>query len=440
MSVVIQPSTTPSLGRARGVALYLASLLGAGLLVMPALTYRAAGPASLLAWVLLLALSPLVAFTFAELGARRADSGGVATYVGDAFGDRGAATVGFWFVLALPLGAPATAVVGGGYVAEALGLGPGGRYAAAAVLLLAAIGSALAGVRVAGGVQLALVAALALVLVIASVGALPQAHPANLTPFSVHGVGGIAAAVGVLFFSFAGWEAVAPLTQEFGDPRRDVRLVTIATLAIVTVLYLLVAVTSVLVLGPGLAGSTTPVQQLLALRFGAGSSAVTAALAAALTYGAMTSYLTGASRMAAALARDGWLPAGLSRGHERGGTPRRAAAVIGVACVVVLTAVSGLGMPLRELMALPSAMFITVTAAGLWAGARLLTGGGRLLATAAAVVLSLVLLGCGAAALYPLAVAVLPALSRRRVGSRRAVEVAPEPVGCGPAGEATVGV
>lgn len=412
---MIQPTTVPALGRARGVALYLASLLGAGLLVMPALTYRAAGPASLLAWVLLLALSPLVAFTFAELGARRPDAGGVASYVGDAFGARGAATVGFWFVLALPLGAPATAVVGGGYVAEALGLGSGGRYAAAAVLLVAAIGSALAGVRVAGGVQLALVAALAVVLVVASVGALPAAHPGHLAPFAPHGAGGVAAAVGILFFSFAGWEAVAPMTQEFADPRRDVRAVTIATLAIVTVLYLLVASASVLVLGPALGGSTTPVQQLLGLRFGAGSSGVTAALAAALTYGAMTSYLSGASRMAAALARDGWLPAGLSRGHERGGTPRRAAALVGVACVAVLGTVAALDLPLRLLMALPSAMFIAVTAAGLWAGARLLARRGRLLATSAAVVLTLVLLGCGVAALYPLAVAVVPVLSRRRV-------------------------
>ena len=54
------------MGRARGVALYLAALLGAGLLVMPSLTYQAAGPAALLAWAGLLALSVPVALTFAE--------------------------------------------------------------------------------------------------------------------------------------------------------------------------------------------------------------------------------------------------------------------------------------------------------------------------------------------------------------------------------------
>ncbi|MEK8108213.1 hypothetical protein NKG94_31050 [Micromonospora sp. M12] len=47
-----------------------------GVLVLPAVAVRAAGPASLLAWAALLALSALIATTFADLGARYPDVGG----------------------------------------------------------------------------------------------------------------------------------------------------------------------------------------------------------------------------------------------------------------------------------------------------------------------------------------------------------------------------
>ena len=45
----------------------------------------------------------------------------------------------------------------------------------------------------------------------------------------------------VLFFAFAGWEAVAHLIGEFSDPDRDVPRAVMATIAVVTVLYLGIA-------------------------------------------------------------------------------------------------------------------------------------------------------------------------------------------------------
>ncbi|MGW0211706.1 hypothetical protein ACWDZ8_40305 [Streptomyces sp. NPDC003233] len=54
----------------QGAALYVGAVLGTGVIALPALAVRAAGPASLLAWLGLVVLSVPLAATFAALGAR----------------------------------------------------------------------------------------------------------------------------------------------------------------------------------------------------------------------------------------------------------------------------------------------------------------------------------------------------------------------------------
>jgi hypothetical protein len=103
----------------QGTALYIGAVLGTGIIALPALAAQVAGPASLLAWLALVLLSALLAATFAALGARYPDAGGVSTYVGSAFGSRAAAIVGWCFYFAMPPGAPAAAMFGGAYVAAA---------------------------------------------------------------------------------------------------------------------------------------------------------------------------------------------------------------------------------------------------------------------------------------------------------------------------------
>src|SRR5881409_370257 len=58
------------------VALYMSSVLGSGVLVLPGLAAKIAGPASLLAWTGLSVASYPLAYTFASLSARRPESGG----------------------------------------------------------------------------------------------------------------------------------------------------------------------------------------------------------------------------------------------------------------------------------------------------------------------------------------------------------------------------
>src|SRR5690349_3476636 len=116
-------------------ALYVGAVLGPGVLFLPALAARVAGPASIIAWVALLALSAPLAITFAALGVRQPEAGGTAAYVTRAFGRRAGTATGWWFLCGVAFGAPAVAFIGGNYVAELVGGGRDTSVLAAAAMI-----------------------------------------------------------------------------------------------------------------------------------------------------------------------------------------------------------------------------------------------------------------------------------------------------------------
>ena len=350
---------------AQGTALSVGAVLGTGVISMPALAAEVAGPASLVAWLALIILSAPLAWTFAALGARHPDGGGVSTYVRLAFGPRAAAAVGWCFYFAVPLGAPAAAAFAGNYVADVLG---GGRVTVLATFLVV-LGLVFTmnwfGLRVSGRVQLVLTATLAGLLVITVGIALPYARWDNLTPFAPHGWAGIGSAAAVLVWGFAGWEAVSSLAGDYRNPRRDVPRAAAIAVVVVGGLYLAIAATSVLVLGPALADSRAPLADLLAAGTGGPVRLLTAIVAVLLTIGAVNAYLAGASRLGAALARDGALPRRLT------GTPRKSLIVVGAGSLAAVA----LPVDLHTMMLLVTGCFTLVYVLGTAAAMRLLPAG-----------------------------------------------------------------
>ncbi|WP_310727537.1 APC family permease [Streptomyces sp. N2A] len=348
------------------------AVLGPGVLTLPSLAAAAAGPASLLAWVVLLAMCVPVAASFAALGARFPDGGGVATYVHRAIGPRAAAVVGWWFYGAVPIGVVSAAWIGGKYVAGAVGWGEAGAAGVAGVVLAGSLASNAVGLRMSGRVQLLLGGLLAAVLLCAVVAAAPGVSAGNFTPFLPGGWSSVGSAASVLFFAFAGWEAASHLAGEFADPVRDLPRVTRRTLAVITVLYLGLAVTTIGALGPDAARTDTPLTELLARSVGAAARPMAAAAALFLTFGAVNSYLAGASRLGAALGRDGAAPRWLAKGGAPGQVPRRSLAVLGAAAVG-LAVVAGAGdADLDVLMRATATCLAAVTLAGLAAALVLL--------------------------------------------------------------------
>lgn len=402
-------ATGGSLTVAQGTALSVGAVLGTGVITLPALAAEVAGPASLLAWAALVLLSVPLASTFAALGARHPDGGGVSTYVRRAFGARAAAAVGWCFYFAVPVGAPPASMMAGGYVADVVGGGRTTTVAVAATLIVGTGAMNLAGLRLSGRVQLVLASVLALLMTATMAVALPHARTTSLTPFAPHGWTAVGTAAAVLVWGFAGWEAVASLAGDYRDPRRDVPRATGIAVVVVGVLYLGLATTSVLVLGPAAGRSQAPLSDLMAIALGEQARVVTAVVAVLLTIGAMNAYYAGASRLGASLARDGALPAWLARGGEAGQTPRRSTVLITVASLLSLGLATVLDLGLTPLMLLATGCFTLVYVLGTGAALRLLPRGtlGWWTAVVAFGSVTALLVVNGAHALWAVGVAVL---------------------------------
>src|SRR4051794_5131892 len=160
----------------QGAALTIGAVLGTGVISLPALAVQEAGPASLLAWAALLVVSVPLATTFAALGARYPDGGGVSTYARRAFGARAATVVGWCFWFAIPIGAPTAAGFAGAYVADAADGGRSTQLLATAGIIVLVAAMNWFGLRVSGRVQLVIAGVLGLLLAGATVVSLPHAE------------------------------------------------------------------------------------------------------------------------------------------------------------------------------------------------------------------------------------------------------------------------
>ncbi len=407
-------SKQSGLGLFRATGIYVGAILGSGILVLPAIAAKEAGPASLLAWTLLLVFCTPVSFSFAEMSRQQPDAGGIAHFVTRAYGRRAAVVAGYLFYFAIPFGAPATAVIGGNYIAHALGGGRGTALVAAALLLAAAFASNAVGIRMSSGIQLVLMVLLVGLLALAVALAAPFGRAGNFEPFAPHGYWAVGGAASLLFFCFAGWEAVTHIAGEFRHPERDLKRATWLTLIVVGVVYLGVVSASVAVLGPALPGSEVPIAELLEKGLGGFAAPLTAA-AAVLTFGPVNTFVAGASRLGASLASDGVLPRALARGAGPGEVPTASLGLLGVMTLLSFGAAAAGLVDLQLQIGAASACFTAVTAFGLLAGIRLLptrTPAWLGVIVAAAVMLA-VLLFSGWALVVPLGLAVAAILAGR---------------------------
>ena len=432
---------TSGMSVGQGAALTIGAVLGTGVISLPAMAAAIAGPASILAWLALVLLSVPLATTFAALGARFPDAGGVSTYARLAFGNRAATAVGWLFYVVVPVGAPPAAAFAGGYVADLFGGSRTTTVWASAVIIAGVAVLNWFGVRISGRVQLWMAAVLATLLVVAIVAALPHADLGHLTPFAPSGWAAVAPAAAVVVWGFAGWEAVTSLTAEYRNPARDVPRAAMVAVVVIGVLYLGVVSASILVLGPRTGISQASLAELLGMTFGTPGRVMTTLVAVLLTVGAMNAYFAGAAKLGAALGRDGSLPVWFARGDQAGQAPRRSLVVTTVLSVIALVATAMLHLDVASVVLVATGAFTVIYVVGTAAAIRLLPRGSCARRTAVVSFVSVValLVVNGTHSAWPLAVAVAAVAyetvvsrrrtrtSRRRPSSTRSSATAPYP-------------
>lgn len=413
------PQRDRGIGLVQASALYVAAVLGTGILTLPALAAAAAGPASIVAVLAVLLLSIPLAGTFAALASRYPDAGGVATFVRLALGDTAARMSGYWFFFGVGAGAPVVGILGAEYLVSVLG---GERWHVVLATVLIFVPPLVAnafGVRVSGSVQLVLTGVLVLVVIGVVSFAAGEVRARNFEPFLPEGWMGVGAAISLFVWAFAGWEAVTHIAGEFRRPRRTIPWATAIAIVVVGASYLALQIATVGVLGEAAGDSPVALLDLVGASAPGFASAAVAGIAVVVAVGVLNAYLPAFAKLGASLGRDGHLPRWMGRGADAGEVPRRALLVVAVIDAGYLALCVGTGLDLTPFILVHTSSMVAVYALGMVAAVRLLERGsvGWWLAVVSVVLVAGLVVLAGANMLVPALLAVAAAavtLIRRR--------------------------
>ena len=186
--------------------------------------------------------------------------------------------------------------------------------------------------------------------------------PANTGSFGSYGWSGVLRGAGVVFFAFIGFDAVSTAAQEAKNPQKDMPIGILGSLAICTVLYLLVS------------GLLTATAHYSRLNIGApvslaihetgvkwGSYVVNAGALAGLST-VMLVMLLGQSRVFYSMAHDGLLWKWAGDIHPRFRTPWKSTLVVGI-CVALTGSLVPIG-DLGQLVSIGTLLAFVIVCAG----------------------------------------------------------------------------
>jgi APA family basic amino acid/polyamine antiporter len=347
-------------------------IIGTGIFV---LTGKAAGtlagPAIALSFVAAGIACGLAALCYAEFASTVPVAGSAYTFSYASLGELVAWIIGWDLMLELALGAATVASGWSDYFRivceDTLGVDlpawiDGAHHNLVAALLVLAITALLCfGVKVSTRVNAAIVAVKLMIVLLVIVAGFFYFKGANLDPFippsgakpapggeatttllqdlglntGTFGIGGIFSAAALVFFAFIGFDIVATAAEESKNPQRDMPIGIFGSLAICTLLYVLVS----LVVTGMVPYDKIKIEAPLAEAF---ESVGQSTIAQIISIGALAGLTTvtlilmmGQSRVFFAMSRDHLLPPVFARVSQRFKTPYRTTLVTGAAVAIL---------------------------------------------------------------------------------------------------------
>src|SRR5207302_1778634 len=363
------------LGVSHAGAVVVRTIIGSGILLVPAEMMQAVGTAKLvyMAWIVGGLLSFFGAMTYAELGAMKPEAGGEYVYIRDAYGG----LMGFlyawtWFLIAKPAsiatitsglvrvlsGFPALKILDHAFAHWQFASGRvfeikyGHLVAITATLLISWLNYL--GVKKAGKFQLiftSLKVVMVIVIVLLGFSAATGGWHNFGTEFvgAKGGMAGFMAALVAALWAYDGWNDLNMVAGEVRDPERSIPRALIIGVGIVAALYMgLNAAVQYVLPAPAVAAASVPASAAMQVAVGAwGATLVSIGMAVSMMVTLNGTIMSGA-RIPFAVARDGYFFRALAEVHPRFHTPSLAIIVQAAGAILLLL----IGGAFRELFSL----------------------------------------------------------------------------------------
>ena len=323
------------LGFWAAVSIVMGNMIGSGVFLLPA-SLAAYRGLSLAGWAISAGGAVMLALVFARLARQLPATGGLYAYTRAAFGDFAGFFVawGYWLSIVGTLGALAVAFVG--YLDPFIPTvvrAPGAAAALAIITVWIVIGFNVAGVAMAGHVQIVTTALKLMPLVVVGLAgvfffradafALP---PTDATPMATQ----LITVVTLTLWAFLGLECATIPAGSVRDPERTIPRATIVGTVVTAVIYVISTIGVMSLVAPdALATSTAPFADAARGLFGDIGGQLVAAGAAISCFGALNGWVLMAGQLPMAAAADGLFPPAFAIVSNRG-TPTRAMLVAGV--------------------------------------------------------------------------------------------------------------
>ena len=375
-----------SLGAIQLTLFGVGAIIGTGIFVLTSVGAQKAGPGTLISFIIAGAVCVVAALCYAEISSMIPVAGSAYTYSYAVQGEFLAWTVGWALLLEYAVGASAVSVGWSNYFIDTvmqrswgidfpdwLSSGPlvlggeAGGFINLPAFLIALVVTLLlvVGTSESAKVNSILVAIKITALTLFCALTLPVVQADNFTPFTPAGMfGGFGSGVGVvgaaatMFFAYVGFDAVSTAAEETKNPQRNVPIGLIGSLVICTIFYMLVTAGAVGAIGGqpvlGANGAPLPAGEALSLQcatpqyvqslvcsreplahvlhtIGYGTIGNLLGYAAFIALPSVILILLfGQTRIFFVMARDGLLPASLSKVHPKWKTPHVVTIITGL--------------------------------------------------------------------------------------------------------------
>ena len=328
----------------------IGAIIGAGIFVLTGIAAaKSAGPAIVLSYVVSGFACAFAALAYAELAASVGGCGSAYGYAYAGLGEIIAWIIGWDLILEYGVATAAVAIGWSGYVNNALtAMGTpipmtllkspveGGFVNLPAFLIVLTLAVLLAiGIRQSARFNAVMV--LVKLLAITTFVAVAAFHvqPANWVPFMPFGWEGVMGGAALIFFAYIGFDAVSTAAEEAVNPQRDLPIGILASLAVCTVIYIVVAGLLTGIVPYHTLNVASPVaDSLLRIGYPWAAAFIAAGAIAGLTTVMLVLYY-GLTRVFLAMSRDGLLPPVFSAVNKNTQTPIRIIIASGVLIALI---------------------------------------------------------------------------------------------------------